>query len=80
MSSAVEQIHGAAERLRLAGRTEGIEVDGPLGQWLDAQALALLGLADVLHGQEKRVEDFLSRIEASAAGLSVTLRRPNEMQ
>ena len=67
MSSAVEQIHGAAERLRLAGRTEGIEVDGPLGQWLDAQALALLGLADVLQAQEKRVEDFLSRIEASAA-------------
>jgi hypothetical protein len=49
------------------GRAEGIEVDGPLGQWLDAQALALLGLADVLQAQEKRVEDFLSRIEASAA-------------
>jgi hypothetical protein len=48
MSAAVEQIHGAVDRLRQAGRAEGIESDGPLGQWLEAQVGALLGLADVL--------------------------------
>lgn len=70
MSSAVEQLQGAADRLRQAGRAEGIEVDGPLGQWLEAQAQALLGLADVLHGQDDRVGELLGRIEA-AAGLEL---------
>ena len=56
--------------MRQAGRAEGIEVDGPLGQWLEAQAQALLGLADVLHGQDDRVGELLGRIEA-AAGLEL---------
>ena len=67
MSAAVEQIHEAVERLRLTGRSEGIEVDGPLGRWLEAQADALLGFADVLQGQDDRVGDLLTRIEAAAA-------------
>lgn len=67
MSAAVEQIHAAVDRLRQAGRAEGIEGDGPLGQWLEAQADALLGLANVLQGQDERVGDLLIRIEAAAA-------------
>jgi hypothetical protein len=67
MNSAVEQIHAAVDRLHEAGRAEGIEADGPLGQWLEAQADALLGLADVLQGQDGRVGDLLGRIETTAA-------------
>ncbi len=68
MSSAIERLQGAADRLRQAGRAEGIEVDGPLGEWLEAQAQALLGLADVLQGQDDRVSEVLGRVE-TAAGL-----------
>jgi hypothetical protein len=53
--------------LRRVGRAEGIEVDGPLGQWLDAQAEALAGLAHVLQGQGERVDETLGRIEEHAA-------------
>ena len=60
MSSAVEQINGAVDRLKRSARAEGIEVDGPLGQWLEAQADALLGLADVLQGQDDRVGELLA--------------------
>ena len=67
MIAAVEQIHASVARLRQSGRAEGIEADGPLGQWLEAQADALLGLADVLQGQDDRVGDLLTRIEAAAA-------------
>jgi hypothetical protein len=67
MSSAVEHIHGAVDRLRRSAKAEGIESDGPLGQWLDAQADALLGLADVLQVQDDRVGELLGRI-GSAAG------------
>lgn len=74
MSAAVEQIHGAVDRLRQAGRAEGIESDGPLGQWLEAQAGALLGLANVLQGQDDRVGDLLTRIEAAAATELANLR------
>jgi hypothetical protein len=70
VSSAVEQIRGAVDRLRLAGRAEGIEVDGPLDQWLEAQVQALLGLADILQGQDDRVGEVLGRIE-TAAGLEL---------
>ncbi len=67
MSAAVQQIKAAVDRLRSVGLAEGIEVDGPLGHWLEAQAGALLGLADVLQGQDDRVGDLLTRIEATAA-------------
>ena len=70
MSSAVAQIHAAVDRLRRVGRAEGIEVDGPLGQWLEAQAQALLGLGDILQGQDGRVGEVLGRIE-TAAGLEL---------
>jgi hypothetical protein len=70
MSSAVEQLRGAVDRLRQTGRAEGIEVDGPLGQWLEAQAQALLGLGDILQGQDGRVGEVLGRIE-TAAGLEL---------
>lgn len=66
MSSAIEQLRGAVDRLRQAGRAEGIEVDGPLGQWLEAQTQALLGLGDILRGQDDRVGEVLGRIESSA--------------
>ncbi len=66
MSSAVEQLRGAVDRLRQAGRAEGIEADGPLGQWLEAQAQALLGLGDILQEQDDRVGEMLGRIETSA--------------
>ncbi|GLR66610.1 hypothetical protein GCM10010909_12900 [Acidocella aquatica] len=66
MSSAIEQLRGAVDRLRQAGRAEGIEVDGPLGQWLEAQTQALLGLGDILQGQDGRVDLVLGRIESSA--------------
>ncbi len=67
MSSAVEQITAAVQRLRSVGRAEGIEVDGPLGDWLEAQQVALLGLAEVLQGQDDRVSDLLGRIDASTS-------------
>jgi hypothetical protein len=67
VSSAVAQIHAAVDRLRCVGRAEGIEVDGPLGQWLDAQAEALSGLADVLQVQGERIDETLGRIEGNAA-------------
>ncbi len=70
MSAAIEQLQGAAERLRQAGRDEGIEADGPLGQWLEAQVQALLGLAGVLQGQDDRVGELLGRIE-NTAGLEL---------
>jgi hypothetical protein len=70
VSAAIEQLQGAAERLRQAGRDEGIEADGPLGQWLEAQVQALLGLAGVLQGQDDRVGELLGRIE-NTAGLEL---------
>ena len=74
MSSAVDQIRTAVEQLRLVGRAEGIEVDGPLGQWLEAQADALRVLADVLDGQDQRVGDLLFRIEGAANAQVVILQ------
>ena len=67
MSAAVQQIKAAVDRLRSVGRAEGIEVDGPLGDWLAAQQLALLRLADMLQGQDDRVSDLLARIDASTS-------------
>ena len=78
MSSAVEQIHAAVHRLTSAGRAEGIEADGPLGQWLDAQADALRVLADVVDGQDQRVGDLLGRIGAAADVQLLSLRETIE--
>jgi hypothetical protein len=78
MNSAVEQIHDAVNRLKSVGRAEGIESDGPLGQWLEAQAEALLGLADVLQGQDDRVEALMVRIETAAGAELRNLREAIE--
>jgi hypothetical protein len=67
MNPADEQLRATVDRLLAVGRAEGIEVDGPLGAWLEAQAQALLGLANVLQGQGEAVGEVLSRIEAAAA-------------
>lgn len=66
MNSAVEEIHAAVDRLRRSARAEGIEVEGPLGQWLEAQAQALLGLAALFEGQDDRVGELLARIDTTA--------------
>ena len=41
--------------------------DGPLGLWLEGQAQALNGLADILDGQTGRFDEILGRIEEGAA-------------
>jgi len=65
VNPAVEQLRAAVERLLREGRAEGIEPDGPLGVWLDAQAEALQGFAAILDGQEARFDQALARIEAA---------------
>jgi len=56
----------AAEGLIAAGRVEGIEPEGPLGQWLEAQAEALYALAEILGGQELRFEELMRNVSAAA--------------
>ena len=56
----------AAEGLTEAGRVEGIEPEGPLGQWLEAQAEALRALAEILGGQELRFEELMHNVSAAA--------------
>jgi hypothetical protein len=63
---AVERLRAAAHRLLAEGRREGIEADGPLGLWLEGQAQALNGLADVLDGQAGRFNEIIGRIEEGA--------------
>lgn len=66
MSQAGEQLRAAVERLLEAGRVEGIEPDGPLGVWLQAQAEALDGLASVLDDQTSRIQEVLGGIRAAS--------------
>jgi hypothetical protein len=73
-----EQLQAAVERLLAVGRAEGIEVGGPLGAWLEAQAQALLGLASVLRGQGVRVDDLLGRIEHAASLQIEALREASQ--
>ena len=65
MNPAVEQLRAAVDRLMREGRSEGIEPDGPLGVWLEAQAEALQGFAAVLDGQEARFEQALAKVDAA---------------
>jgi hypothetical protein len=62
---AVQQLKAAISRLLQEGRAEGIEPDGPLGFWLEAQAEALSGFAAVLEGQASRFEEVLGQVEAA---------------
>jgi hypothetical protein len=74
--------HAALDLVR-AGRAEGIEPDGPLGLWLEGQARALGGLADVLDGQTRRFDETLARIEDAAkvelAKLSAAIGGANQI-
>jgi hypothetical protein len=74
VTSAGEMIRASVDQLRAEGRAEGIEVDGPLGRWLEGQAQALSALADVMDGQTTRIDETLSRIEAAAAAQMEALR------
>jgi hypothetical protein len=67
MNQVVAQLKATVEHLTAAGRAEGIEPDGPLGRWLEAQAQSLSTLADLLEEQSAKIDETLSRI-ASAAG------------
>lgn len=70
MNPAIERLRGVVQRLVETARAEGIEPDGPLGQWLQGQVQALEGLAGVLDGQTSQMDTVMSRIEAtSKAGL-----------
>ena len=68
------------------GRSEGIEPDGPLGVWLEAQAEALQGFAAVLDGQEARFDQALAKVEAAnkseleKLAVAVTLARETTQQ
>jgi hypothetical protein len=66
VNPAVAQLRATVERLMAEGRTEGIEPDGPLGRWLEGQAQALDGLADILDGQARKLDETLTRIEGAA--------------
>ena len=65
LNIAVEELRTAADLLVRDGRAEGIEPDGPLGRWLDAQARALKGFAGALDGQAERIETVLSEVQAA---------------
>lgn len=66
MNAAVTGLRTSAEGLIAAGRAEGIEPEGPLGQWLEAQAEALRALAEILGGQELRFEELIHDVSAAA--------------
>jgi len=66
VNGAVVGLRTAAEGLIAAGRVEGIEPEGPLGQWLEAQAEALRALAEILGGQELRLEELIHNVSAAA--------------
>jgi hypothetical protein len=66
VNAAVVGLRTAAEGLIAAGRVEGIEPEGPLGQWLEAQAEALRALAEILGGQELRFEELMPNVSAAA--------------
>ena len=67
MNAAVTGLRTAAEGLIAVGRAEGIEPQGPLGQWLDAQAEALRALAEILGAQELRFEELIRNVNAAAS-------------
>jgi len=66
VNAAVEQLRAAADRLVADGRSEGIEPDGPLGRWLEGQAQALAGLAELLDDQTLRFEGLIGGIKTAA--------------
>jgi hypothetical protein len=66
VNGAVVGLQTAAEGLIAAGRVEGIEPEGPLGQWLEAQAETLRALAEILGGQELRLEELIHNVSAAA--------------
>ena len=67
MNAAVTRLRTAAEGLIAVGRAEGIEPQGPLGQWLNAQAEALRALAEILGAQELRFEELMRNVNAAAS-------------
>ena len=67
MNAAVTRLRTAAEGLIAVGRAEGIEPQGPLGQWLNAQAEALGALAEILGAQELRFEELMRNVNAAAS-------------
>jgi hypothetical protein len=66
VSEAVARLLSAKEQLVAAGRAEGIEPEGPLGKWLEAQAEALLALAETLNGHELRLSEQMNKITEAA--------------
>lgn len=74
VNDVVAQLKASVERLMAEGRAEGIEPDGPLGRWLEAQAQSLSTLADILGGQSKKIDDTLSRISGVATEETERLR------
>jgi len=67
VNAAVTRLRTAAEGLIAVGRAEGIEPQGPLGQWLNAQAEALRALAEILGAQELRFEELMRNVNAAAS-------------
>ena len=74
VNDVVAQLKASVERLMAEGRAEGIEPDGPLGRWLEAQAQSLSTLAEILGGQSKKIDDTLSRISGIATEETERLR------
>lgn len=74
MNDAVAQLKATVERLMAEGRAEGIEPDGPLGRWLEAQVQSLSTLADILGSQSEKIDDTLSRIAAASGEETERLR------
>lgn len=74
VNDVVAQLKASVERLMAEGRAEGIEPDGPLGRWLEAQAQSLSTLADILGGQSKKIDDTLSQISGVATEETERLR------
>ena len=66
MNPAIARLRAVVHRLVETGRAEGIEPDGPLGQWLQGQAQALAGLAEILDAQTSQIDAVMSRIEAAS--------------
>ena len=66
LTSPSDELRAAAALLIRDGRAEGIEPDGPLGRWLEAQAGSLKGLAGALDSQAQRIETVLSDVQAAS--------------
>jgi hypothetical protein len=64
---AVIRLQPAAEELIAVGRAEGIEPQGPLGQWLDVQPEALRALAEILGAQGLRFEEVMRNVNTAAS-------------